>query len=58
MRGSTEDIVLFQDEEVHRMAKVEEVNEFLKYYDQEIIVESVKKIFRRITWIEGKHIQY
>lgn len=33
MRGSTEDIVFFQDEEVYRMAKVEEVNEFLKYYD-------------------------
>ena len=33
MRGSTEDIVLFQDEEVNRMAKVEEVNEFLKYHD-------------------------
>lgn len=28
MKGSTEDILKFQDEEVVRMAKVEEVNKF------------------------------
>ena len=55
MRG-TEDMAVSQDEEVNRKTKAEEVNEFLKYDGQET-VESIKKLCRRITWIEGKNIQ-